>query len=226
MTHQPPPPPGARSERDRRLYFEHLTEALLARGMEGGQIGELVAELDDHVSLVGGDPVVELGPVSDLTRALAEATTKARPWSWRIMNMLLGVASGLTAAGIGALLVTQSDGARVLPLGIAVYTAVVVLAWMLIRATRENRLVGRSRVVRALWPILVLTSCAVLWTHFVGFAEVPVPALTALGLVLVAAPVAVMAGVWVHRWSRVDVPGRAWHLQRLDLGWWSRQRQR
>ena len=119
---QPPPPPGARSERDRRLYLEHLTRGLLARGMEGGRIGELVAELDDHMSRVSGDPVVELGPADDLARALADAATEARPWSWWIMNVLFAAAVGLVAAGLGALVVTQSDGTRVLPLGIAVLT--------------------------------------------------------------------------------------------------------
>ncbi len=194
---QPPPPPGAQSERDRRLYFEHLTQGLLARGMEGGRIGELVAELDDHMSRVSGDPAVELGPADDLARALADAATEARPWSWWVMNVLFAVAVGLVAAGLGALVVTQSDGTRVLPLGIAVFAGFGTLASMLARATGENRLVGRSRVGKALWPIVVMTPCVVVLSVFVGFAEVPVSALGALGLLLVAAPVAVTAGVWV-----------------------------
>ena len=208
--------------RDRRVYFEDLTQGLLARGMEGGRIGELVAELDEHMSLVSGDPVMELGPADDLARALAEAATEARPWSWWVMNVLFAVVVGLVAAGLGALVVTQSDGTRVLPLGMAVFVGLTTLASMLARASRANRLVGRSRVARALWPIVVMTPCVVALSVVVGFAEVPVSVLGALGLLLVAAPVAVMAGVWVLRWSRVEVPGRARHLRRLDLGWWSR----
>ena len=222
---QPTPPLGARSERDRRVYFEQLTQSLLAKGMEGDRIGELVAELDEHMSSVGGEPVAELGPVGDLSQALVEATAETRPWAWLIVNLVFGLAVGLAATGILALTpIAETDGTRVLPVGIAIYVGVFTFAMMLADATRENRLVGRSPSMRAaaLWRTLVFLPVLVLWNIFVGYAEVPISALAAVGLVLLAAPVAIMAVVWIRRWSRVEVPGRARHLHRLDLGWWSR----
>ncbi|NND03850.1 MAG: hypothetical protein HKN91_13795, partial [Acidimicrobiia bacterium] len=49
----PPPQVPIPSETDRRVYFERLAATLLAQGVPGDRIGELVAELDGHVAMSG-----------------------------------------------------------------------------------------------------------------------------------------------------------------------------
>ncbi len=220
---QLPPPAGRQSERDRRVYFERLTQALLGKGIDGDSIGQIVAELDEHVRLTGGDPVDELGPVSELSEALAEATSGRKPRLWLTANALLGVAAGLAAASIGALLVTQPDGSRVIPVGIAIYIGVFTFALVLLRAIHARRRVGRPRFEPAVVvPAVVFAAVVGVIGVLVAEVEVPISLAAATGLALVSVPATVLLARWSSKRSRVAVPGHARHLHRLDLGFWSR----
>lgn len=221
MTPAPPPPEAAAAAASaRRIYFERLAATLLAGGVAGSRIGEIVAELDEHVAMAGVDPVEELGPVGDLAAVLVASTPDRRPWQSLAGDVLMGAAVGLTLAAAGALLFGRESGSDVVVWhGLVAYLTVFTAGIGLVRMHGSNNLIGRSRFEM---PKLSL---------FVGFAAVAgltaavtrdwrwtLPAGLVVAILAIAAPLAALSVIWSNRRSRIAIPGRLRHLRRLQWG--------
>lgn len=216
----PPPQVPMPAESGRRVYFERLAATLLAQGVAGDRIGEIVAELDDHIATARVDPVEELGPVGELATALAASIARRRPWQSFLGDSLIGVTAGIAIAAGGALLFGRQPGSDVVVhLGIAAYLAVFTIGITLLRGYGSGSLVGKSRFefpapkvfVPFLVAVAVVTALTQDWTWTTA-----VP--TALAVFAVAFPAAVLLMVSSVRRSRITIPGRVRHLRRLEWG--------
>jgi len=212
-----PPPP---SETSRRVYFERLAATLLAQGVPGDRIGEVVAELDGHVAMARVDPVDELGPVGELATALATSISDRRPVRSFLGDSLIGVAGGVAiAAGGGVLFGRQAGSEAVLPLGIAAYLTVFTIGMALLRGYGSRSLIGKSRFelpsATVFVPFLVVVALVSAITQ--GWQWT-----TSFGAALVLFVVSLVSTVLLARWSirrsRIEVPGRVRHLRRLQWG--------
>jgi len=216
----PPPQVPAPSETGRRVYFERLAATLLAQGVPGDRIGELVAELDGHVAMAGVDPVDELGPVGELATALATSISDRRPWRSFLGDSLFGSAAGVAVAAGGALLFGRQPGSGVvLHLGIAAYMAVLTTGISLLRGYGSRSLVGKSRFEipsrKVFVPFLIVVAVVSAatqnwqWTISVG---------AALAVFAVSLVTSALLATWSIRRSRINIPGRVRHLRRLQWG--------
>jgi len=221
---QPPPPPMPPAGSPRRIYFEQLSTALLSRGLPGGRIGELVAELDQHVGQAGTDPVAELGPVGELSAALAAAESDRSPLLWLLGNLAFAISLGAVIALVGAFLFGRQPGDEVtVHLGIVAYLGVLMLGILLLRLYGSKSLMGKSTFEmpdkKYLLPYLLLVAIVTGLTRNLQWnMTVAVAGWLLVGLV----PVATLLVIWSLRRSRIPVPGRVRHLRRLGWGFWGR----
>lgn len=216
----PPPAAPVPSEADRRIYFERLAAILLAEGVPGDRIGKIVAELDDHVTQTGVDPVDELGPVGDLATALAAAVKDRHPWQTLAGDTAMGVAAGVAIATGSALFSGREPGVDVVVgLGYAAYLAVFITGLALLRRYGSGSMVGKSRFEMPTWKAFVpfvialgVVSAATLNWEWTTSAAI------ALVVLAVALPATVLLTIWSIRRSKITIPGRARHLRRLEWG--------
>ncbi|MCP3977438.1 MAG: hypothetical protein GY720_23355 [bacterium] len=221
---QPPPPPVPAAGSPRRVYFEQLTAALLSRGLSGDRIGELVAELDQHVAMSGTDPVDELGPVGELADALADADTERTPWKWLFGNVAFGLLAGAIVALVLAMFFdSPTEGAVGVDLGIIVYMGVLMLGILLLRMFGSTSLVGKSTfelpAKKYFVPYIVVVAVVTAATQGLEWSTT-----TGIAWALLAVTVPLSAGlaIWSVRRSRIPVPGNVRHLRHLGWGFFGR----
>lgn len=222
-----PPPPGpgdaVPSPHQRRIYFEHLTSLLLASGFSGKRVGRLVAELDDHVTLAGIDPVHELGPVGELAGALKAATDPRRQVVMVGVHLALGAAVGLALGAVIGLLTGRGDGAVELPLAPVAQVTATSTGIILLRSFGSRSLQGRRTFELPGWRPsgLYLLGVITLVALTAGRVWVMPPA-AAVAIAVVASAGSGLSLWWLMRFQRVRVPGAAGHLGRLHWGWLGR----
>jgi hypothetical protein len=222
----PKPTVPVPSEAGRRIYFERLAATLLAEGVPGDRIGEIVAELDDHVTQTGVDPVDELGPVGEVAGALAGAVKDRHPWQTLVGDTLMGVAAGVAIATAGALVFGREPGVDVVVgLWFAAYMAVFTTGIALLRRYGSGSMVGKSRFELPAWKGLVPVMVAVAVVNLTTQNwEWRTSAATAMIVLAVALPATVLLAIWSIRRSKITIPGRARHLRRLEWGPFGRRR--
>ena len=220
MPTQPTPPPVPPAGSPRRIYFEQLTASLLSAGVSGARIGEIVAELDDHIAMSGVDPVDELGPVGELAAALAAADADRAPWLWLLVNVVFGVLTGVVIALVLAMFFNGRAGSTVVvDLGLIAYMGAFMIGIGLLRLFGSKSIVGKSTfevpALKYFLPYILLVGVVAGVTQGLEWSTTLGTAWTVLAI---AVPPAVLAGLWSVRRSRIPVPGNVRHLRRLGWG--------
>jgi hypothetical protein len=196
-----------------------MSAMLLAKGVSGSRIGEIVAELDEHVAMAGTDPVEELGPVGELSEALAEAVADRIPLLSLVASTLMGITVALSIVSAVALFTRSSSGEAVIDLGMVAYLAVFTAGIGLLRMYGSKRIVGKSRIempaLKVFLPFLIIVGVTSAATQSWDLA---IPTGAAVAVLVVSGSIAVALVVWSMRRSRIVVPGRVGHLRRLEWG--------
>lgn len=90
-------------------YRQALMLALRLKDVPGDRIGEILAEVESHVSDTGEDPTEAFGPPREYAAALTAGQTR-EPW-WSILNSVVpaGIAGWLVAQGSLDLLLGETS---------------------------------------------------------------------------------------------------------------------
>lgn len=224
MDHDTTNPPGAPPEyAARRVYFETLTGLLLAQGLDGSRVGELVAELDSDLEMSGADPVEEFGPAGEFATALIRSGGSARPA--RYLAAQLAFALSLGTAGAALLSIGNHTAPGVVTLHVSMIFTVAAIAigvWAL-KAFGSSRSVGRSSL-----PLPSLGWFALYITFVVGVSlltanlDVDMSPWVAWLVLGVSGLASIVTLTVATRMQRVSVPGNARHLRNLGWGWMGR----
>jgi hypothetical protein len=214
-----PTPGAADSLHRRRVYFEQLTKLLVAAGVDGDEVGRLVAELDAHLADADADPVDELGPVGELAASLRSSLGSRRFVSYLVGSLVFAVAFALALGTLLPLLWPRPDvDGPVIWVGLVAYMTAFALGFILLWGFGGGSMRGRRafEIPKVWFAVFVVATGAVsattqdlLWS---------VSTSTAVTTLVVSVPVAVVALVWLVRRTRVRVPGNATHLRRLRWG--------
>ncbi len=236
------PPPGSpqyaliqqgATPEARRIYFEKLTGILLSSGLSGERVGELVAELDDHVAMSGLDPVTELGPVGEMATALLDATEGASPWRVVGIQALMGVAVGSAFAAFSGLLLGRGDdGSVTFDVAGVVSITMVIVAMAVTQWKGTKNLVGRTTfewpalkwmaIVFAPYLVFTLVMETVAPEFSADISEWSIPTGSAVATVIIGTIATAGLFRYYLQLGRVPVPGSARHLRRLQWGMWGR----
>lgn len=93
----------------RSTYLRQLMSRLLYSGVDGSDVGELVAEVSQHLEDTGGDPIAEFGPIPEFAvEVIAQRRVRKRAWLQRVA--LPWVAIALFAVGFAAVVGSPADG--------------------------------------------------------------------------------------------------------------------
>ncbi|NIZ90400.1 hypothetical protein [Kineococcus rubinsiae] len=196
------PTPGLRTDTTEEVAERYCDELLLALRMKdvpGNRIGEVLAEVRDHLASSGEDPVDAFGMPQDYADALTAGRSAAR-WSARALDTAgnaAGVAGLLWAvAGVTALLTRQP--AVLTEFQIVLPVAVAVVAPLLVDVVVTAR---RATVLG--WGLLVtvaLAAVAVLYAWMGPLINVAVPAAVLL------VPGLLVAAAWIIATARTVDP--------------------
>lgn len=92
----------------RSTYLRQLMSRLLHSGVDGSDIGELVAEVSQHLEDTGGDPIEEFGPLSEFAvEVIAQRRVRKRAWLQRVALPWLAIMP--FAVGFTALVAEPAD---------------------------------------------------------------------------------------------------------------------
>lgn len=217
------PPAVPREYAARRVYFESLTGLLLAQGLDGSRVGELVAELDSDLEMSGADPVEEFGPAGEFAAALIKSSGSARPARYLAAQLAFAVSLGTAGAALLATGNHTAPGVVTLHVWMIVNVAAIAIGVWALKAVGSRRVVGRSSVsfpsvVGFALYIAFVVGVSLLTTN-IDVDLAPWVAWLVLGLAGTAAAVMLIVTV---RMQRVPVPGNARHLRDLGWGWMGR----
>ena len=127
----------------RSTYLRQLMGRLLYSGVDGSDVGELVAEVSQHLEDTGEDPMVEFGSVSDFAgEVIEQRRVNRRTWLQRVGLPWLSVVP--FAVALAALFSQKVDGSHFVALaeglsGLAAVVAVVVGVTVIVRRQRGDR---------------------------------------------------------------------------------------
>lgn len=203
------------------VYLAQLVRALQAEGVEGRRIGEMVAEIEQHLVESGADAVDEFGTPPTLARSLAARPGSRRP-GWVPPLWLSQFGASILLLLVLPLLTPDRWGDSTIPVtrdamayGVTFY---LVVFWFGYSANRK--LDGRS------WGALgwrfVLTALAVSAVVTLLFNvgnEEPLLLLPKVPyLIFCAAVIPALLLVLMRHNNAVRFPANAQHLNRLKLG--------
>jgi len=206
------------------VYLAQLARALQQKGVDGTRAGEILAELDAHLTESGADPVEELGPPFELAVELANRPGYRRrgwlPPLWLIH--LAGVLGALALAAALEAFVTGSDDGKVAIKAIGiVYVLTMYPASVALGFAFTRRLDGRSWKAlagsRAALAIVVTAAAVTTLSNFAGqrvVARIPAPVFWIVVVVALAAVVILL----LRRRKPIRFPSHAVHLRRLTRG--------
>lgn len=204
---------------ERHVYFRQLAQILLNSGVEGDEVGRIVAELDLHVGMTGTDPVEELGPVTELARSLRKSSGAAHLGRTLTRAAVTGAAVGLAYATYSFL--TAPDlhpDSEAVQLDLVGFCPLVMVGGRLARGLGASSRRGRWTSVRPSWRAFALYFLTMVPVVFLlGDLRWAISRPMAVALLVGSVAVAAVSGLWsMWRW-RVRVPGRPSHLR--GLGW-------
>lgn len=174
----------------RTRYLQQLSWELSERGLSGSRIGQVLAEVDEHVTDSGEDPATTFGPPDQYAAQIATAvrTPSHQPSPPMTRKLLTGLlsATGTLLAVEGIVALIHSHPA---PLTLGVLAAAVAVPLL---QGGSGPLVRRPAPVGCIAGLIaqvggLLALAAVLvWFRQPVLTSVPAWAFTALGLALVA----------------------------------------
>lgn len=174
----------------RSRYLQQLSGELVGRGLPGERVGQVLAEVDEHVTDSGEDPAQAFGPPAEYAQRVAEVAGPLPPSPTQHVPRALLVAAVSTA---GTLLSAEGVLA-LLGGGPAPLTAGVLVAAVLVALLQ----VGSARVVRRPAPVGIVAAMVAFAAGWLAqaavlvrfrtpvLADVPAVAMVAAGLGLVA----------------------------------------
>ncbi len=206
------------------VYLGQLKWLLEAEAVDGRRIGEMLAEVEQHLAESHADPVVEFGRPAELARALAARPGVRRP-GWippRWLDDVVGIVSTVLVLS----LLTRAwwtEAAIPITSGVVMFAVVFDVATSGIRRFTELRLNGRNWIANHWAFVLMLIALATVatWAFEAGaFHElVALPKVPYLVFCAVALP-AMQLALW-HPSAKVRFPDHAQHLEHLTFAWFS-----
>jgi len=92
----------------RTTYLQQLMSRLLYSGVDGSDVGDLVAEVAQHLEDTGSDPIEEFGPVPEFAvEVIAQRRVRKRAWLRRVALPWLAIVP--FAVGFNALVARPAD---------------------------------------------------------------------------------------------------------------------
>jgi hypothetical protein len=204
------------------IYLGQLVRVLQEEGVAGRKIGEMVAEIEQHLSESGADPVAEFGAPAELGHDLADRPgSKRRGWIPPTWADQLAQAAGLVVL-LPLLTPWEWTNSRVPMLaGVVLYVLIFSVGVLWIRRASSRRLDGRTWEAITGWRFaLMILGLALVVTSVVNVAGDGV--LFSLPrtqyLVGVALLVPVLLLLIVRSRNPIRFPEHAQHLNRLKRG--------
>ena len=204
------------------VYLGQLVRALQLEAVDGRRIGEMVAEIEQHLADSGADPVDEFGPPPVLARELAERPGSRRPgWVPPLWFTQLGaLVLLLLAVPLLAPFQWQEDSIPYTGAALS-YVVVFYFGVFWIGYAANKRLDGRSwrSLTGGRFLLAVLALAAVVTLVFdvgsestlVSFPKIPY-------LLFCALAIPALLFVMIRKGSPVRFPEHAQHLNRLKRG--------
>lgn len=172
-------------------YLQQLAAELGDRGLSGDRIGQILAEVDEHVLDCGEDPTEAFGTPAEYAGRIAEATGRVLPAPTRHTARALLVAAISTAGtllSVEGLVALLGGRPAALTAGVLVAVALVsVLEVGTARLVRRPTPVGVVAGVTALAGGWLAQAAVLVWFRTPVLIDVPAAAMAAAGLGLVSA---------------------------------------
>jgi hypothetical protein len=175
----------------RTRYLQQLSLELMRRGIPGSRVGEVLAEVDEHVTDTGEDPATAFGAPSEYAARIADTAGPAgleqsQPSVRSLITDLLSVTGTLLAVeGIVALV---HDHRAPLTLGaLAAAVAIPLLRMGSGLLVRRIDLVGFIAVLVSLVGSLAFETAVLVWFRGPELGSLPAWAAAALGLTVAVA---------------------------------------
>jgi hypothetical protein len=190
----------------RTRYLQQLGAELAGRGLTGGQVGQVLAEVDEYVRDSGQDPTMAFGTPAAYADDVAAA---AGPVTAGPSNPLWLTLLGAAVDAAGMFLVVEGAAGLLHGQGTAPLTAGVLAAVALVTAletgigplARRSGLVSLLSVVAGVVGSWAVQAAALIWFREPVLTELPAVAMAASGVALLAA-----SGWAVTRWTRAAMP--------------------